>query len=777
MSTAHVTPDHATFSPHLTSVLPMFYVGWSDSVLSPSEMSLIDGAIDNMHFLSAEEKQYLHQWTDPQNPPPPAVFEQWLVAIRTASDELSLDQRLSLADIGYRISKAGTAGGKLDESTEPKTFQALQDLAHALGVDTPVSARILRRQLPGYSDESDAQLSFSPEHLLSILDDDMADVNQRMRKLLRDPVFELKHIADKHDYRQHILQLTKELARQGVSGYSFPKAYGGGERTGDHIAVFEMLAYGDLSLTIKFGVQFGLFGGALFMLGSEKHHRLYVEPMHRAELLGCFAMTETGHGSNVRGLETTATYDSTTDEIVIHSPSYSAGKEYIGNPLHSEMAAVFAQLIVNGENHGVHAVLVPLRDTGGALLPGVKVEDCGYKVGLNGVDNGRIWFDQVRVPRANLLDRYGSITDEGTYTSPITKPSKRFFTMLGALVAGRICVGLASISATKKSLAIATKYALHRRQFAPKDGQEEALIMDYPTHMERIIPAIATTYGYHFALRDLAKLYGEQNEENARQIETMAAGLKSKATWHATKTIQVCREACGGKGYLAENQIAALKADTDIFTTFEGDNTVLMQLVAKGVLTEFKQSFHDDGSRAVLSFLLKKAGHRMSEYNFINKRNDRFEHLTSQNFLTEAFEYRYEKLMIKLSERMRKYLKRKMDGHEVFLKTQIHLVDLADAYIDHLVLQSYADAISGVENEDTKNVLQRLYTLFGLDTIYQNRGWYLENDFMDGTKTKAIRKVRMKLMQDLRPDVGGLVDAFGIPDELVKAPIALNVWS
>jgi len=411
------------------------------------------------------------------------------------------------------------------------------------------------------------------------------------------------------------------------------------------------------------------------------------------------------------------------------------------------------------------------------LLPGVKVEDCGYKVGLNGVDNGRIWFDEVRVPRVNLLNKYGNITPEGKYESPIDNPSKRFFTMLGALVVGRICVGLASISGTKKALTIATSYALKRRQFNAKPGAPETLLMDYPTHMERLIPSTAKTYAYHFALRDLAEMYENRTEADVRKIETLAAGLKSKATWHATKTIQTCREACGGKGYLAENQFADLKADTDIFTTFEGDNTVLMQLVAKGVLTEFKQSLHDDGFKAVISFLLKKAGHSVKENRFVTKRDDSYSHLTDPDFYKAAFQYRYEKTLIKLSERMRKYLKRRMDPHEAFLKTQVHMVDLADAYIDMVTLKSFYKKVERCQDPQLKGILEKVYQLYGLTMIWEQRGWYLENDYMDGVKSKAIRKVRAKLQQDLRPSMACLVDSFGIPDEMIKAPIALKDWS
>ena len=747
------------------SVLPLFYVGWSDSVLSPSEMQVINEVVGEMDFLTDDDKAYLRKWTDPKSPPPPEIFKEWIKEIKSCASCMESMGKGSLVDLCMKIGHAGV-------STEaaPATRAALGRLEEELGIDNPYSRDLLMTQL-GLQDDED-QPSFDVAALKKLLDGSTSETKDRIRQLLRDPFFSLDHIADKEAYRERTLEQVKALAAQGVSAYSFPKEYGGGERHGDHIAVFETLAYGDLSLLIKFGVQFGLFGGAVYMLGTEHHHRLYVEAMHKGELLGCFAMTETGHGSNVKGLQTTATYDPSTDELVIHTPTEQDGKEYIGNALHSEMAAVFAQLIVDGESHGVHAILVSMRNTDGELLPGVRVEDCGYKVGLNGVDNGRIWFDQVRVPRVNLLNKYGDIDAQGKYSSPIENPSKRFFTMLGALVVGRICVGLASISGAKKALAISTRYALKRRQFGPSDEAPETRILDYPTHMERIIPAIAKSYAYDFALHDLADMYVEDDGSQTRKIETLAAGLKSKATWYATDTIQTCREACGGKGYLAENQFAALKGDTDIFTTFEGDNTVLMQLVAKGVLTEFKQSFHDDGALAVVKFLLRKANYKVSEYNYLHKRNTDYKHISSTDFIQDAIDYRYEKSMIKLSERMRKYLGRKMDPYQAFLKTQVHMVDVADAYIDKVVLTSFLKKLEQTD-DGLKAIMNRLFVLYGLDVISTNKGWYLENDYMEGAKSKAIRKVRTKMIQDLRPDVRGLVDAFAIPDELIAAPIAL----
>ena len=236
------------------------------------------------------------------------------------------------------------------------------------------------------------------------------------------------------------------MAAFGAAADGFRKEHGGTGDVGAAITMIEMLAMSDLSLMVKAGVQWGLFGGAVENLGTERHHETYVPKIISLELRGCFAMTETGHGSDVQSLETTATYDPATEEFVIDSPTPSARKDYIGGAAETAtVAAVFAQLITTEDgkpvNHGVHCLLVPIRDADGNDLPGVTTSDCEYKGGLPGVDNGRIVFDHVRVPRVNLLNKYGDVAPDGTYSSPIENPNRRFFTMLGTLVRGRNTVG------------------------------------------------------------------------------------------------------------------------------------------------------------------------------------------------------------------------------------------------------------------------------------------------------------------------------------------------
>lgn len=758
---------HLNYSPGVLSLLPLYYVGWSDSVLSPSEVKFITKKIEELPFLDKEDKTLLLQWSDPKNPPSGQLFKHWVALIQKTSKSVDWNEKKSLALLGAEMAKKSASQEDQLLWTSPTTLAALKDIEVALGISDTSNHRSIFK-----TEEGSHDIHFPVDKMTQYLDDDFAETITKTKTLLKDPFFAHPNMRDKHAYRLKTLEWSKAFAKQGLGAIAFPEAYGGKNDMAGYLAVLESVGYHDLSFAIKFGVHFGLFGGSVYWLGTAYHHEKYLKDIGTLDLPGCFAMTETGHGSNVRELQTTATYDSESDEIIVHTPTVNDGKEYIGNALHGQMASVFAQLIVAGENHGVHAILVPLRDDSGNLLPGIKVEDCGYKLGLNGVDNGRIWFDQVRVPRENLLNKFGDINPEGKYTSPIENPSRRFFTMLGTLVGGRVGVPRTGLSATKTALAIAIRYGLQRRQFAPKQGEPETIILDYPSHQRRLMPLLAKTYALHFGLTYLTKRYINRTEEDIREIETLAAGLKSYSTWFTTAAIQECREACGGKGYLAENRFADLKADSDIFTTFEGDNTVLMQLVAKGLLSDFKKEFHDEGYRAVIRFISSQVGDTLSKNNPFQTRRTDAEHLLDPAFHADAFAYREREILYSVSGRMRKYLGRRMDPYDAFLRCQVHMLTLAEAYTEKIILEQFQLKVKAADSA-LKPTLERLYNLFALHTIEKNKGWFLEQDYMQGAKSKAIRRMVDKLCKEVRNEAGDLVASFAIPEESIAAPIVV----
>lgn len=761
-----------TYSPQIRALIPLFYIGWCDAVLGPSEVQLIQEKINQFEWLSDADKQLLMDWSDPQNPPSEALQQSWAEAMRKTATQVQSDGRQSLVDFGIEMAK--TQANEHDWLTK-EAIVALKELEEAIGVvSMEMHSHILTHEQ--MTQERAALLeacNVNVKGLQALLDDDYAEVRRKVFSLLNDPVFELSTIRNKEEYRERVLQWCQLLADQGYGALHFPEAYGGQNDMGAYAAVFETLGYHDLSMVVKFGVQFGLWGGSVLWLGTEKHHQRYLTDIGTLALPGCFAMTETGHGSNVRDCETTATYDSVRDELVIHSPTKASGKDYIGNAAaHGQMASVFAQLIVNGENQGVHAILVPLRDKEGKVQKGVTIEDCDYKLGLNGVDNGRIWFNQVRVPRFNLLNKFGSIDENGLYSSSIESQSRRFFTMLGTLVGGRMCVPRAGLSAAKSSLAIAIRYALKRRQFG-EEGKPETLIMDYPSHQRRLMPRLAKAYALDFALTYLTKRFSNRTEDDMREIETLAAGLKSVATWFTTDTIQACREACGGKGYLAENRFADFKADSDIFTTFEGDNTVLMQLVAKNVLSEFNKEVTGNGLMGMVNFAAERVVSTLREKNFVNTNNTDEGHLLDVEFQLAAFRYRQQDLSVSVGQRLRKFIKRGIPPYQAFLRCQNHLLEVAHAFVDVVILEQFVAQIQACEDASLKQTLKMLCDLYALHTMEENKGWYLEQGCMSGAKTRAIRRVVDKLCKRVRNDALCLVEAFGIPDACLGAPIAL----
>jgi acyl-CoA oxidase len=626
--------------------------------------------------------------------------------------------------------------------------------------------------------------------LQRVLDGDYREIREFGRELLADDRFQLPLAPTMEEHRELVWGWAKMLAENGQTGLGFPEAYGGQGDVGGSIAAFGMLGFGDLSLLVKCGVQFGLFGGAVLHLGTEKHHKRYLADVASLELPGCFAMTETGHGSNVQQILTTAIYDAEAGEFVVNTPERSARKDYIGNAARDgRMAAVFAQLGVGGESHGVHCLLVPIRDEQGNVLPGITIEDCGHKLGLNGVDNGRICFDDVRVPRDALLDRYAQVREDGTYFSEIENANRRFFTMLGTLIQGRISVGGASISATKSALAIAIRHADERRQFGPPDGPEEALLLDYRTHQRRLLPALATTYALHFAQEELIKrLHGcfsgddECPERERRELETHAAGVKALATWHATATIQECRECCGGAGYMTANRFAALKADTDVFTTFEGDNTVLLQLVAKSLLTDYKDNFGELDPLGTVQFVanqvIETIVERTAAREIVNRiadevlrRRTEDEDLRSREFQQALFAWREDHIVSGLARRLKGLIDKGGDPFEVFIECQDHVLLAARAHVERVILDAFAAAVDRVEDPELHELLDRLCDLHALWKVEQDRAWFQEHGRLSSTRSKAVLRTVNELCAEVRPHARLLVDGFGIPEKVLSVPV------
>ncbi|MGX5718301.1 acyl-CoA dehydrogenase family protein [Arthrobacter sp. MAHUQ-56] len=593
------------------------------------------------------------------------------------------------------------------------------------------------------------------------------------------------------EHRKRVFGQLKYLVDNEAVHRAFPSELGGSDDHGGNIAGFEELVVADPSLQIKAGVQWGLFGSAVMHLGTADHHAKWLPGIMSLDIPGCFAMTETGHGSDVASIATTATYDPAAGEFELHTPFRAAWKDYIGNAANDGLAAVvFAQLVTRGVNHGVHAFYVDLRDRATKeFLPGIGGEDDGIKGGLNGIDNGRLHFTHVRIPRTNLLNRYGNVDADGTYSSPIASPGRRFFTMLGTLVQGRVSLDGAAVAASKVALKAAIQYATERRQFNASSHTDEEVLLDYQRHQRRLFTRLATTYAASFAHEQLLQKFDDvfsganDTDADRQDLETLAAALKPLSTWHALDTLQECREACGGAGFLIENRFASLRADLDVYATFEGDNTVLLQLVAKRLLADYAKEFRNVDFGVLARYVVGQAAgtavHRtglrqvaqfMADTGSVQKAAIALRDEESQRALLTD---RVQTMVAEAATALKGSSRLPQDkGAALFNRHQNELIEAAQAHAELLQWEAFTDALHSVQDPGTKLVMTWLRDLFGLSLVEKNLSWYLMNGRLSMQRARTVGGYINRLLEKIRPHALDLVDAFGYGDDHIRAAIA-----
>ncbi|KAK1275556.1 Acyl-coenzyme A oxidase 3, peroxisomal [Acorus gramineus] len=497
-------------------------------------------------------------------------------------------------------------------------------------------------------------------------------------------------------------------------------------------AAFECIGIYDHSLAVKLGVHFFLWGGAIRFFGTKRHHDKWLKDTEDYVIKGCFAMTELGHGSNVRGIETVATYDRSTEEFVINTPCESAQKYWIGGAAkHATHTIVFAQLYIDGANQGVHAFIAQIRDANGNVCPNIRIADCGHKIGLNGVDNGRIWFDYLRVPRENLLNSVADVTPDGQYVSAIKDPDQRFAAFLAPLTSGRVNIAVSTICISKIGLGVAVRYALTRRAFSIAPNSPEVLLLDYPSHQRRLLPLIAKTCVMSCSGNYLKRIYVKKTPEANKMIHIYSSAFKAMFTWHNMRTLQECREACGGQGLKTENRVGSLISEFDVHSTFEGDNHILLQQISKALLGEY------------LAVQLKKRPfkglgleHMNGPYPVIP------DNLTSSVLRSSEFQ-----------------------SYQV-------AEDLARAFSERVIFQIFLDTEASFPAGPLKKLFGLLRSMYALVSLEED-SVFLRYGYLSPSNVAIVIKEVANLCSELRPHALSLVESFGIPDAFLS-PLAFN---
>ncbi len=488
-------------------------------------------------------------------------------------------------------------------------------------------------------------------------------------------------------------------------------------------------------------------------------------------------MTELQHGSNVAGLETTATFDEQTDEFVIHTPHLGATKWWIGGAAQSAThAAVFAQLIVKGKKHGTKTFIVPLRDPQTfELMPGINIGDIGKKMGRDGIDNGYIQFTSVRVPRSYMLMKHTQLTREGEVREP---PLQQL--TYGALLQGRAAMVTDAGNTAKKALTIAVRYAAVRRQFKsdPKAALEEQ-ILNYPIHQRRLMPLLAQAVAFGFTSMEMTRLFEETAQalealepgdpnlqatiEMLKETHATSSGLKAFCTWATLEAIDKCRQACGGHGYSSYNGLAGMYNDFAVHCTWEGDNYILSLQAGRALIASFQDAKKGKKLQSACAYLndpetVLRGKAKDADFDSLEGIEQGWNTIACHAIkkATDDFE-------ACLAKGMSKDAANEACSQVRFVAASVH----TSGYI----YRQFRAAVGRLEDGAEKEKLELVAKFYGLWQMEEKAAFFLRAEWLSPKQMDIVQARVTEHCGALRKFAIPLIDSFALSDHMINSPI------
>ncbi|BGP26024.1 fatty-acyl coenzyme A oxidase [Rhodotorula toruloides] len=600
---------------------------------------------------------------------------------------------------------------------------------------------------------------------------------RHMMELQRNPLFRLDDIHD----------LTKDQIRERtMAKFATISHYVTSERIDDFQKRMNVISLADPGFWTRFGGTLVRCCLGAIRSGATANQMSYWMSKGLLGLngmVGCFGMTELAHGSNVAGLETTATFDEQTDEFVIHTPSISATKWWIGGAAHSAThCSVFAQLIVKGQVYGTKTFIVPLRDPKTyQLLPGVAIGDIGKKMGRDGIDNGWIQFTNVRIPRAYMLMKHTQVTRDGEVREP---PLAQL--TYGALLQGRTAMVADAANVAKKALTIAIRYAAVRRQFKVGENELESQLLDYPIHQRRLLPLLSQAVAMGFTSYRMTALFEEMSGqleslgsdsdeaetkevlEKLKETHATSAGLKAFCTWNALETIEKCRASLGGHGYSAYSGLPGMYADQAVQCTWEGDNTILTLQSGRSLVSSYADAVKGQklpGGTAYLNGLpgVLTASCPSNESTLDLKTLEAGWDTVSANVVRQAYE-KFEGAM-KGGKGREEALE--LCSQERFVAARVHTAGY--------MFRMFHEALVELAKDERKDngvikTLDDICRLYGCWAIEENAAQFLKYKFFTPKQMDIISNEVTRLCAELRKCAVLLTDSFGFTDHIINSP-------
>ena len=527
-------------------------------------------------------------------------------------------------------------------------------------------------------------------------------------------------------------------------------------------------------------VHQSLFVTTLRGQASDEQLEWWLDRALKMQITGAYCQTELGMGSNVRGLQTTATFDRETDSFILNTPTLSAVKWWPTGLYSATHAAVYAQLHIDGKPYGLHVFMVQMRGPDLKPLPGIEVGDVGTKMG-EPCDIGMCSFSNVRVPRTHMMAKRQYVTREGKYVRRSSGasgggPSKMAYLTMVITRAGMVGKSASVLAA---GATIAARYSCVRRQGfvntqsvqGPLDAQRQ--IIDYAVQRRRVLKHIAASYAllgvseYVSSLVMAAMGAGDDAGDLLAELHAASSGLKALSVVMCGDGLEDLRRACGGHGYLLSSGIAAMEADfKGPFLTAEGEPVVLSFQLSRYLIKraqDARQAKPMPRLCSILeplrdaSFATKEAVHEPASMTGV-----------TLAWLLKLFQYRALVVVADTSSEFEATLRSGKSFDEAWTAMGGQLYDMAVYFTKTVVLDSFANWIEGVEDAACRSVLQQLCELYAVGDVLDESGW---GGFVSRGTARLLVLKRDELCAALRPDVIALVEAWDIPDVLLNSAI------
>eukprot|EP01065_Artemidia_motanka_P013705 TRINITY_DN17691_c0_g2_i1.p2 TRINITY_DN17691_c0_g2~~TRINITY_DN17691_c0_g2_i1.p2 ORF type:complete len:704 (+),score=274.47 TRINITY_DN17691_c0_g2_i1:65-2113(+) len=521
------------------------------------------------------------------------------------------------------------------------------------------------------------------------------------------------------------------------------------------------------------GLHFSMFLTFVQTQSSDEQKKAWLAATLKGHFNGGYAQTELGHGSNVRGLETTCTYDKSTEEFVVHSPTLSSLKWWPTSMYACTHAVVFGRLLIDGKDYGYHGFMVQLRDSSGRCMPGVEIGEVGPKMAGNHTNIGYARFTHVRIPRFNMFARSQQVTKDGQYIAAPKKLSKfKYISMMQI----RVSLVAGAFENTAKAATISIRYSCVRKQ-GFKDSQSadaiakgENTVMDYSVQQYRCFKALALAYMFCWNARFVRDYLGriqaavmrgdESGADEMPELHATLSGLKAFSTVWAHLVIEDTRKACGGQGFLLSSGIAEISRSYTEAVTVEGEQVILSLQTARFLM---KAAAAVNAGKPVAGSVVYLTDPPMQPPRLTSYRGQGQVLLALLRDRARRFAFKLEKMFSAAQARG-------MGFDQALNSVAVLAYKVAECHSAYIMARNNYSALDDyVKDPATRTVLGRLFELMAAQQIHENCGDWM--GVLDAEQVDLLLERINELLAEIRPDAVALTDGFGFSDYDLKSTL------